>query len=409
MRWVWTLLLLVATAGPGCESPIVGAECRPGFTLCGSTCVDLKADFRNCGMCDRSCGRFICDDGMCSATQLNDAGPSAEAGARDAGRGADDSGTSDAAPPSDGGTFDPDTGLPGCDLGEQECDGVCSNPRYDASNCGMCGRVCLDDQFCAGGVCADRCEAPLTQCGFQCFDLSQDPQHCGDCNRLCTSGICEMGACADRIAGQAVVLGHDFLAANNAMQRLAGNAVFLARGAPVRVLTYRGEANDASVNGVELAIDVVKNELGRDWRRIEAVESIVPLQLASADVLLIHSQSNARKSTLMKLGQQWGNAIAQFLSAGGVVVLFDAPSTLNDGTFRILEPSQVFSAADRATVGMQQLRVQTPGLGVAVRVPERYMSATNTVRFSGLTTSGTAIVVDRDNLPVVVQRVIIVQ
>jgi hypothetical protein len=342
---------------------------------------------------------------MCSTTQLNDGG-TPEAGMSDGSVDAD-SGRLDAGAP-DSGDFDPDTGLPGCDLGEQECSGLCSNPLYDPHNCGDCGTVCPDEQFCAGGTCADRCVAPLTQCGFQCFDLSQDPDHCGDCNTRCTSGICEMGACADRIAGQAVVIGHDFIGSNNAMQRLAGNAVFLARGAPVRVLVYRGEASDASASGVEGAIDVVKNELGRDWRKVDAVESIVPLQLANADALLVHAQAGARNSTLTKLGQQWGNAIAQFLNSGGVVVLFDAPSTLNDGTFRILEASHVFSAEGRESVPLQQLKVQTPGLGVAVRVPDRYMSATNTVRFNGLHTSGTAVVVDKDNLPVVIQRVIVV-
>lgn len=29
---------------------------------------------------------------------------------------------------------------------------------------------------------------------------------------------------------------------------------------------------------------------------------------------------------------QWGNAMAQFVALGGVIVLFDAPSSTNDGT-----------------------------------------------------------------------------
>jgi hypothetical protein len=293
-------------------------------------------------------------------------------------------------------------------LGEQQCSGVCSNPAADPAHCGSCDNACLPIEVCSAGSCAIECEAPLVQCDGQCFDLTTDPDHCGACGTRCTSGICEDGSCADAIAGQAVVIGHDFVSASNtAMRRLAGNAVFLARGAPVRVLVYRGEASDASANGVETAIDAVKRELGRDWQKIAAIESIVPLQLASADALLVHAQAGASKSTLMKLGQQWGNAIAQFLVAGGVVVVFDTPSTTNDGTFRVLEAAHIFEADSRESVASQQLTLQTPGLGVAVRVPDRYMSATNTVHFNAVTTPGAFVVVDKDGLPVVVQRVIL--
>jgi hypothetical protein len=158
---------------------------------------------------------------------------------------------------------------------------------------------------------------------------------------------------------------------------------------------------------VEQAIDFAKAEIGRDWRKIDAIEALVPLQLADADVLLVHAQSNATNSTLMKLGQQWGSALSQFLVRGGIVVLFEAPTTRNDGTYRILVPANIFAAASRSSIAVQQLRVQTPGLGVALRVPDRYMSATNTVRFDGVSTPGTSIVVDGMMRPVVVQRVIV--
>jgi hypothetical protein len=240
-----------------------------------------------------------------------------------------------------------------------------------------------------------------------CFDLMTDPDHCGSCSNRCKSGICELGMCADAIAGQAVVIGHDFSAANTAMQRLAGNAVFLAQGAPVRVLVYRGDADATSIAGVERAIDVVKSETGRDWQRTDAIEALVPLQLGAADVFLVHAQVQASNSSLRKLGQQWGNALAQFASTGGVIVLIEAPSAQNAGTFQLLAPAHIFEATARETITTQQLSVQTPGLGVAVRVPDRYMSAKNSVHFRGVGTPGTFVVVDKESLPVLVQRVII--
>jgi hypothetical protein len=329
-----------------------------------------------------------------------------DGGARDAGLDGGRDGGRDAGGRDDDAGFDPDAGLPGCSVGYQECDGVCANPSNDPRHCGSCGNACPAGAFCSSGSCAPECEAALTQCGGLCVDAQRDPDHCGGCSNRCTSGICELGACADAIAGQAVVIGHDFTNANTAMQRLVGNAVFLALGAPVRVLVYTGDADPASAMGVERAIDMVKIETGRNWQRMEAIEALVPLQLSAADVLLIHAQVEASNSTLRKLGEQWGNALAQFVSIGGVVIVVDAPSERNGGTFQVLEPPRIFLARSREEIEPQPLTVQAPGLGVAVRVPERYMSLSHTVRFRGVASPGTIVVTDRDSLPVVVQRVI---
>ena len=384
-----------------CESPIVGLECREGFSLCGNSCVDLRSDFRNCGQCDNSCGRFVCERGTCSSEQTRDGGT--DGGTFDAGS---DAGRDAATDEEDAGRFNPDAGLSGCSVGYQDCDGVCANPSNDPRHCGSCGNVCPAGMFCTSGICAPECEAALTQCGALCVDEERDPDHCGACSNRCTSGICELGSCADAIAGQAVVIGHDFSSANTAMQRLIGNAVFLGLGAPVRVLVYTGDADPASSMGVERAIDVVKAETGRDWQRVEAIEALVPLQLSAADVLLIHAQVEASNSALRKLGEQWGNALAQFVSIGGVVIVVEAPSARNSGTFQVLQPARIFLASGREEIEPQVLSVQTPGLGVAVRVPDRYMSLDHTVHFNGVTSPGTVVVTDRDALPIVVQRVI---
>jgi hypothetical protein len=422
MKALHTLLLAtLALCWSACESPLVGLECREGFSLCGNRCVDLRSDFRNCGECDNSCGRFVCEQGSCSSEQIRDAGSDAsgDAGAGGAGAGGAgaggagpgdaglrDGGTMDAAQNEDGGSFSPDAGLSGCSVGYQDCDGVCANPSTDPLHCGSCGNACPDGMFCSSGTCARQCETALTQCGTLCVDAERDPDHCGDCRRRCASGICEFSACADAIAGQAVVIGHDFTSANTAMQRLLGNAVFLGLGAPVRVLVYTGDADPASIMGVERAIDVVKTETGRAWQRVEAIEALVPLQLSAADVLLIHAQVGASNSALRKLGEQWGNALAQFVSIGGVVIVVDAPSERNSGTFQVLEPARIFSASAREEIEPQALTVQTPGLGVAVRVPDRYMSLSHTVHFSGVTSPGAIVVTDRDGFPIVIQRVI---
>ncbi len=413
----WLSLLLFTLLGmAGCASPIVGAQCKPGLSVCSATCVDLKADFRNCGACGHECGRYLCEVGVCSHDLRPDAGgPIGDGGLGDAADGSGfgyDGGSLDGGPigagRTDAGKFVVDAGLGGCSLGEQECGASCVNPSNDPGNCGTCGHVCPVGQVCsAGGNCSVACDANLTLCGGRCLDLTSDPDHCGGCGTSCSSGICEGSSCADAVPGHVVVIGHDYLAANNTMRRIAGNAVFLARGAPVQVLVYTGEADPASVSGVEAAINYVQTQSGRAWKKTDAIEVIVTRQLLDADVFLIHAQANARKSPLGKLGQQWGNALRGFVAAGGVIVVFDAPSTVNDGTFRLLEPGLLFSAQKRETIANQQLQVVVPGIGVATQVSDRYMSARDTVRFVGLTLPGTVIVQDTSAQPVVVHRVIV--
>jgi hypothetical protein len=420
--WLGLALWLFA-----CESPIVGLECRPEFTLCDGTCVDLRSDFRNCGQCDNSCGHFVCMKGTCSSEEIRDSG-SGDGGRPDGGSSPDDAGMDggvrdggptdagprDAGPPDDdAGGFDPDANLPGCTVGYLDCGGECVNPATDTQHCGACNNVCGGDDLCSAGSCVPECEETLSQCGSSCIDVQRNADHCGRCGTRCNSGICETGSCADRIAGQAVVIGHDFSNANTAMQRLLGNAVFLGLGAPVRVLVYAGDSSPVSRSGVERAIDVVKAETGRAWQRTDAVESLVPLQLSAADVFLIHAQVEASNSTLMKLSTQWASALNRFVSIGGVVVVVDAPSTpstLNNGTFQVLEEAGIFTAESREAIESQALTVQTPGLGVAVRVPERYMGLSHTVRFNGVDRArlrgSTFVVTDRNGVPVVVQRVI---
>lgn len=385
----------------GCQSALVGASCQEGFSLCSDECVNTRRDFRNCGRCGNTCGDFVCDDGRCS----DEMRPGAkDAGDLDAAPEIPDAGISDSGAP-----FDPDTGLGGCLVGERQCGDDCVNTNQDRANCGSCGKSCPEGQICSGGQCSAACMGGLVQCGDSCHELMDDVEHCGVCAVSCASGICEDGTCQDAVPGQVVVIGHDFNNANDAMRRIAGNAVFLARGAPVRVLAYRGRATAAAISGVEAAINVAKREIGRDWQQTIADENNLPLQLVDADVFLIHPQSGASDVALVRLGQLWGAALAQFIARGGIIVAFEAPSETNDGTFRILEPSRIFGAMKRTEIGVQTLKVKTPGLGVALRVPDRYLSASHSVRFEGLTTGGTAIVVDAGGRPVVIQRVIVPQ
>jgi hypothetical protein len=59
---------VAGTAGTGGSAGVGG--CEVGQSSCSGSCVDLKTDDENCGVCSRSCLGGTCDEGRCSAVQL---------------------------------------------------------------------------------------------------------------------------------------------------------------------------------------------------------------------------------------------------------------------------------------------------------------------------------------------------
>ena len=272
--------MLVALAG--CASPVVGAECRPGYTVCESECVDLESDRRHCGACGNACelgqacvggvcriggdGGFdagrpdgalpdgalpdgaLPDGGEADATQpMSDGG---EAGTPDGATpdGSVPDGSLPDGGPTDGGALDGgDAGPPvcACDIGELCCDDVCVRPDRDRNHCGGCGIVCAVDEFCAAGACEPVCEDPLTLCGELCVDTQTDPDNCGSCGTSCPTGICVDGACAGATPGHVVLIGHSYEVSRLAMRRVAGNAAFIPLDADVQEAMEQLDGEDS--------------------------------------------------------------------------------------------------------------------------------------------------------------------
>lgn len=440
-------VLLIALSG--CDS-IVGAECADGFVRCGSRCLescDLDSDGgldagairRDAAVdpdaavdsdaavdpdaaieagidsgADAALDGRVPDDGGA----LDDGGPiddggsfdAGEAGSLDAGTGSDagtsgsDAGAADAGVSGDAGGLD--AGIPSCDLGQLECDGTCVDVLADPLHCGACGRMCAAGEFCASGACHPTCDPPLVECAGACVDPGTSPDHCGGCGVVCGSGICIDGECSNALAGHVVIVGHDYETSRAGQNRLAGNALFLARGSPVRTLVWEGEVSSASRRGVEAAIDAVARAIGRAWARTQLSDpALLPVEIARADALLVHAQSGADDESLRALGRAWSVALSSFLARGGVVVLFDGPSAANAGTWQILDAAGLFSASSRTEVTSEIVSVRAAADAVALRVPLFYAGERHTVAFDTpdgvvvtATTSG-AVVVHRTLVP----------
>lgn len=414
MALTWVAFAVTFVAAPGC-SAIVGAECAEGLSFCGR-CVNLSSDSVNCGACGNTCGVGVaCVGGVCGGAF--DAGPdAARLDGGDAGVGLDgavdlDAGDAtvdrDGAISLDGGDGGVADGAvpPGCGLGRLDCAGVCVDALTDPANCGDCGVMCGAGEVCAGGACAAGCLAPRMSCAGRCIDVSSDADNCGSCGTVCSSGICIDGDCSDPLAGHVVVVGHDYDRSRTGMNRIAGNAVFLARGNPVRVLVWEGMSSAASRAGTDAAITQVASALGRSWVRLTPADAgKVPLFLADADAFVIYAQNGSDDASLRALGTLWSSALAEFLRRGSSVVVFETMTGAHAGTWQILAEAGLFTCTGRVDTTGSTVRIASPSDAVALRVPLAYSAERTTVRFM---TTDVAIVADDSMGPVVVHHTVV--
>ncbi len=381
----------------GCGSPLVGLECDPGFSRCGSSCADLKSDDNNCGGCGMACGAGeMCADSQCvpgAATEdggLPDGGDDVDAGDDDAGI---------SLPPRCSGDGSPDTCV--CGIGEIKCGTTCRNAGSDPNHCGSCGLSCGPGGFCVSGECLPACDPPLSQCSGQCVDLETDPRNCGFCGNVCESGLCAEGECIGVTAGHVVVIGHDMTNSTPATRRLLGNAVFLPLADPVRILLFDEKASPQVRTGVQNAITSMASITSRNYELTSATSLAVTFLLGLSDVFVIEAQSLATNSSLLKNGETWSLALAEFLGRGGVIVLMEGPGGSNDGTYQVLKAAGLFNATDRVAVGRKQLSLVMPGDGVATAVPTIYLGGAETMGFEYA--GGTVVVSEPvSNTPVVI-------
>ena len=146
-----------ATGGDGSKGDgSMMADTGPGCDKCGgSTCLDLKTDKANCGMCGNACTDVCCNGSCVDSTSDN----------------ANCGGCGSA-----------------CMNGNTCCSSSCVDTNSDKSNCGTCGSNC--NGTCTNGQCMQMCQVDLGTCahspcvtGVKLNDTC-DPDGCNDliCN-----------------------------------------------------------------------------------------------------------------------------------------------------------------------------------------------------------------------------------
>ncbi len=169
--------------------------CPQGETRCGTTCVNLQSDVKNCGGCDNACkSNEVCNAGSCGSTcqapttDCNGSCVNIQTDNKHCG-GCDNACSSTE-------VCDAGQCKSTCQGGTVACNGNCTDLNTDAKHCGQCGNVCPSTQTCKAGKCEDLCSSGTTLCGGLCVDLSSNGQHCGACNNACKAGeACSSGAC----------------------------------------------------------------------------------------------------------------------------------------------------------------------------------------------------------------------
>lgn len=385
-------------SGCSCDA-ILGGECRPGFDQCEGRCIPVVDDVLNCGGCGIACPLGVmCSEGFCGGrdASIDRGGDQSIDGTQD---GTQDSDARSDVTNSDGGG---DSGPPpGCGLGLLECNAVCVNPAVDPNNCGDCGVTC-GAAVCSGGVCQPTCVAPFILCGGNCVDSETDPDNCGDCGNTCPTGLCIESVCSSPIVGHVLLLGHDYTQSRPAMNRLAGNALFLGTGNPVTALVWEGQSSAASIAGTNAAFDQVASITGRTWvRDPESVMAAVPSQLLKADVFVIYAQHNASAADVSLWGDTWGLALSEFVRRGGTIVALEVETPSNPGTHSILETAGLVNVDSLSAISGMTVDLVQASDALAIGVPVAYRAEANSV---GFMTADGIVVGSAAGVPVLIHR-----
>jgi len=129
------------------------------------------------------------------------------------------------------------------------------------------------------------------------------------------------------VHGHAVVMGYDGTAANDSVDALITNAVFVSERSttsPLRILEYTQYSSPGLETHYHSVLDGAASTRHRTITYTELASDSVPAlstSLASADVFLVRPQNIGSGGAFGTLGDVWHDTIVAFLDAGGVVVI----------------------------------------------------------------------------------------
>ena len=255
------------------------------------------------------------------------------------------------------------------------------------------------------------CLPGLTRCNRGCVDLETDPDHCGQCSNVCPTGLCADAACLGGGVGHVVVIGMNYTTSTAATRTLLGNAAFLPKHDPARVLAYTEYGESTSVGAVHAILAQQANLRGRklDLTPSSSVSFVTgSLDIVNHDVLLIHDQSQVGPSGMTNVALAMESTLQHFVDDGGTIVVL---ATSNPPMSAFLQSSALLDNTGLVPLSGTVLLNQAPGSAVGVGVPSPLLAPAASAGFAtGVIPEASLTFVLRSELPgtlpVVVHRVI---
>ncbi len=223
------------------------------------------------------------------------------------------------------------------------------------------------------------CALPTTKCGDVCVSLETDPFNCGYCGHACQSGICQASTCVGDVAGNIVVIGHDYQAADPAMDRVVANSVSLNANPitdiAVRVGYWRGTATQ------EGGKSAVVRGLSQSGRSVSAtqVTTVDATALASLDAIVIEPQIGDGDAA-EAAGAQAAAALASYLGAGHTIVVLETTAGVS---YRYLHGAGLADLAAPVDASLMPVTVTAPADAVAQGVVSPYLAQPSSVGYPG--------------------------
>lgn len=239
------------------------------------------------------------------------------------------------------------------------------------------------------------CALPTTLCGDQCVDLSDDPYNCGHCGRVCSSGICAAGTCIGDLPGHIVVIGHDYLASDPAMDRVIANGVTLSASssttAATRIGWWRGTATQQD------GVAAVARGLAQTGQSAQAISvaTIDSASLENLDAIVVEPQVGDGDAA-EAAGAAAAASLATYLTASHTVVVME---TTGGVSYRWLHGAGLLDLTPPVDASASQVTVVSAGDAIATGVVSPYLAKAGSVGYAGAAhavvtdTSGDAVVI----------------
>lgn len=228
------------------------------------------------------------------------------------------------------------------------------------------------------GISLPVCELPTTLCGTECMLLESDPENCGHCGRVCASGICSTGTCAGDIAGHIIVIGHDYVASDPAMDRVIGNAVRLgsqSASSTIRIGFWRGDST--LDGGVAAAVRGLQQTGGNASSTF--IANVDHGAISELDVVVIEPQTGDGASA-EQAGVTAAPALANFLMAGHSIVILETTAGVS---YRYLHGAGLGTLSPPVDVSSMSVTVVAPNDSVATGVVTPYLAKPGSVGYPG--------------------------